>query len=148
MITHAGGVNRGSDHTSAVRLELARAVGSRRKPRGEEEDVIAPGGALGERLDGRAARRPPIPVSGGIVPIGDDQAGRAAQHDTEIGIRVEEPAAGDVPVGDASSMRAETGLEVFGARLERQYRDAQGQPPAGARETRLAQASRRRRHQI
>jgi hypothetical protein len=137
-----GGVERGSDGTHTVGLELAAATGGGREVVGEEEEMDATRGALGEGGDGRAVGGAPALIRELVVPIGDDQASPraparasgAAEEDGEVGVGVEKPRAGAGDVGDVGLVRAVAGLEVFGLGLEGQEQDAEGEPPAGAAE--------------
>ena len=72
-----------------------------------------------------------------IVPIGDDKTRSSAENNAEIGIGVEEPFAGKSGIGDAGLAGAIAGLEVLGARFERQNLDTKGKPEESGPEARL-----------
>jgi hypothetical protein len=129
-----GGVERRSNGTGAGGLEFAAPRVCRRKMAGEEEKVEAAWSALSEGGKPSATRSAPVVVGGFVIPIGDDQAGRAAEKNGEIGVGVEEPLAGAGRVSDAGLVRTKAGLEMLGARLEWEKGDAQAKPAAGAAE--------------
>jgi hypothetical protein len=131
-------MNGRGDHTNASSFELALVFDGRREVRGKEEGVVAASGSLDESIDNRAVRREPELVRVSIVPIGDDQASASTEKNAEIGIGVDEPLASKSGVGDEGLAGAIAGLEMLGAGFERQDRNTQGEPPAGASETSLA----------
>ena len=129
-----GRMDRGSDGADATGFELAALSGGGGEAVSEEKEVHAARGALGESGNGGAVGGAPAEVRGLVVPIGDDQAGGRTEEDGEIGVGSEEPLAGEGNVGDAGLVQAVARLEVLGAGLERQERDAKGEPPACAAE--------------
>ena len=134
-----GRMARRGNGTGAGGLELAALRRRGTEAAGEEEKVEASWGALGEGGNPSARRSAPVMVGWFVIPIGDDQAGRAAEKDGEIGVGVEEPLAGAGRVSDAGLVRAKARLEMLGARLEGEKRDAKTKPPTGSAETGQAQ---------
>gem|GEM_PF-3923726 len=140
-IAPSGGMDRGRDGARAAGFELTALSGGGAQRGREEKEMHAARGALGEGGNCSAEAGAPAEVRALIVPIGDDQTGRIAKKDAKIGVGVEEPLAGVSNVGDVGFVRAKAGLEVLGAGLERQERDAEAKPPAGAAETGQAESS-------
>jgi hypothetical protein len=144
-IDSAGRMNGRGNGTGARGLELAAGLSSRGQQFvGEEKGVKTARSLLDESLDRHAKGGAPGLVGRGVVPIGDEEAGGAAdeaskeeasKEDAEVSVGIEEPLAGEGSVGDVGLARAKAGLKMLGARFERQEMDALLKPPASAGET-------------
>ena len=104
----------------------------------KEESVVAASGTFGEGVGGSAERGTPEQVGLLIVPIDDEQTGGSAENNAEVGIGVEKPFAGKRWVGNAGFAGAISGLEVLGARFERQNLDSKRKPEESRCEASLA----------
>jgi hypothetical protein len=113
-------------------------VGSGREICSQKEGVVAARGTLDESIDGSSDRGTPEEIRLGIIPIGNDKMGGSAENNAEIGVGVEEPPVSKSGIGDAGPAGAISGLEVLGARFERQNLDAKGKPVEGSPEASLA----------
>ena len=104
----------------------------------KEESVVAASGTFDESIDGSSHRGAPEQEGLSIVPVGDDKTGGSTENNAEIGIGVEEPPAGKSGIGNAGLVGAIAGLEVLGARFERQKLDSKRKPEESGSEARLA----------
>ena len=118
-IDKARRVNGRGDHTDAGSYDLAILVGSGRQVRSKEKGVIATSSLFGEGNCGCTNRGSPKVVGLGIVPIDDEQACSSAEENSEVSVCVEEPLASKSGIGNVGLVRAIAGLDVLGARLER-----------------------------
>jgi hypothetical protein len=130
-------MNGRGNHTHAGRFEITKVVGGGRDICSPKEGVVAASGTLDESIDGSADRGTPEQVGLVIVPIGNDKTRSSTENNAEIGVGVEDPLASKSGIGDAGLARAIAGLEVLGARFERQNLDSKGKPKESGPEASL-----------
>jgi len=136
-----GGMDRGSDRAGPPGLELTAIPSGGAERGGEEEKVYPARGAFGQSRNRSAEAGAPAVVSEMVVPVRNDQAGRVAEENAEIGVGVEEPLAGAGGVRDMGLVRTKARLEMLGVGLEGQEQDAEAEPPTGAAEAGQAQGA-------
>ena len=72
-----------------------------------------------------------------VVPVGDEETGGSAENNAEVGVGVEEPAASKSGIGNRDLAGSIAGLEVLGARFERQNLDSKRKPEESGAEAAL-----------